>query len=129
MDGGLSREGFGQRIMELMAASDYDWIVEARGLEGPRPVGIILGRAFAGGRAVEPSLKFFQWASARNRIEGAAAGLREIAKTFKVFIFSRDEGAEFWVRMCHYKLLHRGCKIRDHYAVGEDAMMFYTLGP
>lgn len=129
MDVNLSQDVFTDRMLEVIGSASYDWILEARGEEGNRPVGLILGTSLASGRAIEPFVQWFPWATTRNQMEGTAAFLREVSRRFKVFVFAEEASSDFWARFIHYGLIRRGCKVIDHFARGEHAMMFYTVGP
>jgi len=129
IDEGLKQSAFWERMIEILASADYDWIIEAKGADGLRPVGLVLALSVANGRGIEPHVAWFPWASGRNKMEGSAIFLREHARQFKVFIYACDADEPFWLRMTNYRILRKGCRIIDYYARGEHSMMFYTVGP
>src|SRR3990167_7912305 len=43
MDSGLPQPAFAEKALEVIATASYDWVLEAKGIEGMRPVGLILG--------------------------------------------------------------------------------------
>ncbi len=125
----LTQSEFRAAIIHWLETVDLDWIVEAK-FEGKiRPVGIILAEYRIGGRAIEPHIEWFPWASPRAKFECGAHWLRNVRKEYKVFVYSRDEDTGFFDRMKRHRLLQRGCKIPDFYQPGEDAMLYYTQGP
>jgi len=125
----LNKNAFCERMIEIMAAINYDWIIEAKGDEGIRPVGLILAYAFPDGRIITPHVYWFPWATGRNKMEGSAVYLKEIGKRFKIFLHVDMESVPFWKRMVQYHILRQGCKVTEHYANGDDSMFFYTVGP
>ena len=125
MSGNLSPQGFEEKALEFIASSPYEWIVEAQGDDGARPVCIFLAQPV--GVGIEPMVQWFPWATPRNKVEAIAVFLKEISKQMKIFIFACDEKVRFWERMVPYGLVRRGCKVVDYFARGENAMMFYTL--
>lgn len=127
MDGNLPQSMFRDRVMEVMAEARYDWVLEAKGEDGVRPVALVLG--FVVGRGVEPGIEWFPWATARNQIEATAAFLRDVPKVHKVMVFAEDKAVRFWGKFCQYRMIRRGCKILDYFATGEHAMLYYTPGP
>ena len=129
IDEGLSKDGFAERMIEIIGAVDYDWIIEARGTEGIRPVGLVLAHSFPDGRIVVPHVDWFPWATSRNIMEGSAVYLREVNKRFKIFIYSDEQSEPFWHRMVQYRILRRGCKVIDHFSRGDFSMFYYTRGP
>lgn len=131
MDSGLTKDAFEERMLEIIASADHDWILEARGVEGNRPVGIVLGTSLANGRAIEPFVDWFPWASTRNQLEGTAAFLKLVSKRFKIFVFAEESATPFWQKIIRLQhgLIRRGCKVIDHFSRGEHAMMYYTNGP
>lgn len=129
MDDGLPPQAFRERMTEIIASTDHDWILEARGNTGPRPVGLVLAANMGRGRAIEPHVDWFPWATGRNKVEASAVFLRDVSRNWKVFVFADAENAAFWHRMVRYRILRRGCKVPDYYARGDDAWMFYTMGP
>lgn len=129
MDEELSQRAFTERMKELIADVDQDWILEARGESGNRPVGLVLATSLASGRSIEPFVQWFPWATTRNQMEGTAAFLREVSKRFKIFVFAEEKSGDFWQKFIHYGMIRRGCKVMDHFSRGEHAMMYYTAGP
>ena len=129
LDGELSRDAFLQRTLEIISATDYDWIVVARQAEGMRPVGLVLAAAMADGRRIEPHIDWFPWATPRNKLEGSAAFLRQVSKQFKILVYVREAERGFWDRLKQYRLLRSGCKVIDHFSRGKHAFFFYTVGP
>ena len=125
MSGNLNREGFEERMLEIMGAVPYDWILEAQSGDGLRPVGLILGKEV--GNGVEPFVEWFPWATSRNQIEATAAYLKEVSKQLKIFVFAEESANRFWSHFVHYGLVRRGCKVIDYFSRGEHAMMFYTV--
>ena len=129
MDEGLTQQGFTERMIEVIGMADYDWILEAHGTEGTRPVGLMLARSFLAGRGIEPHADFFPWATARNKIETIATYLRDISKQYKIFVFVPENETGFWDRMKRYRVLMSGGHVADCYSTGEHARLFYTRGP
>ncbi len=125
----LSKEAFAEKMVEILGAVDLDWIIEIEGENGLRPIGIVLGVFRAAGRAVEPHVDWFPWATPRNKMEGAAQFLHDVGKTYKVFLYIESENALFWDRIWKYRILKKGCKINDYFAPGECAEFYYTPGP
>lgn len=127
MDGGMPQSMFGDRVLELMSSAPFDWVLEAKVEDGVRPVALILG--FQVGRAIEPGVEWFPWASPRNKIEATAVFLKEISKVHKLMVFAPEWSDDFWARFCQHRMVRRGCKVLDYFSRGEHAMMFYTPGP
>lgn len=127
MEGGMPRALFRERMMEVIASAPYDWVVEAKGEDGNRPVALLLG--FIVGRAVEPAVEWFPWATPRNQVEATAVFLKEISKVHKIMVFAPESANRFWGRFSQYRMIRRGCKVLDYFSRGEHAMMFYTTGP
>jgi hypothetical protein len=125
MAGNLSREGFEEKMLEIMGAVPYDWILEAQSDNGLRPVGLILGKQVGSG--VEPFVEWFPWATARNQIEATAAYLKEVSKQLKIFVFAEESANRFWSHFVYYGLVRRGCKVIDYFSRGEHAMLYYTV--
>lgn len=113
--------------MEVIASAPYDWVLEAKGSEGVRPVGLVLG--FVAGRSVEPSIEWFPWATTRNQVEATAAFIKEISKIHKIMVFASEDVSKFWAKFTQYRMIRRGCKVIDYFGRGHHAMMFYTTGP
>ena len=126
MAGNLSPQGFEEKALEFMASYRYEWIVEAQGDDGIRPVCLFLAQP-VGMAGIEPAVQWFPWATRRNKLEAIAVFLKEISKQMIIFIFASDEKVKFWTRMVTYGLVRRGCKVVDYFARGKNAMMFYTL--
>jgi len=129
IDDELTQAAFVERMVEIISGAAYDWIIEARGNEGIRPIGLVLANVMLAGRGIDPHVDWFPWATARNKFEGSAAFLREVHKQHKIFIFSDKESKPFWTRMCQYRILCKGCNVRDCYVRGETSTMYYTVGP
>ena len=127
LSGNLSQEGFEERILEIISAAPYDWILEAQGDDGIHPVGIILGQKL--GTGIEPFVQWFPWATNRNQMEATAVFLKEISKQFRIFVFAEEDATKFWNRFVQYGMVRRGCKVIDYFSRGEHAMFFYTTGP
>lgn len=127
MDGEMPQPLFRARILEVLAAAPYDWVLEAKGSEGVRPVGLVLG--FIVGRAVEPGIEWFPWATTRNQVEGTAAFIKEIGKTHKIMVFASEDTSKFWTKFTQHRMIRRGCKVVDYFSRGEHAMLYYTTGP
>lgn len=125
---GLGDDAFTDTVLDLIEQMDMAWIIDAPNAKGMQPVGLVLGRFFSGGRALEPHVDWFPWATARNKLEGAAQFLRQVSRQYKIFLFIREEELPFYERVCKYRVMTRGCKINDHFAPGRWAMMFYTVG-
>ena len=125
MAGNLSPQGFEERALEFIGDYADEWIVEAQGDDGLRPVCLFLAQPV--GIGIEPAVQWFPWATRRNKLEAIAVFLKEISKQVKIFIFASDEKVEFWSSMVPYGLVRRGCKVVDYFARGKNAMMFYTL--
>jgi hypothetical protein len=126
MDSGLTQPAFADRALEVIAAASYDWMLEAKGEEGVRPVALILANKV--GRGLEPYVEWFPWASARNKLECTAVFLKEIAKQHKIFVFAEEKSEGFWVKFIRYGMIRRGCKVLDYFSRGEHAMLYYTVG-
>ena len=129
MDDGLSREGFYETMKDVISFADYDWVLHAWGNEGNRPVGLALARSFGAGRAIEPHIDWFPWATSRNKVEIVAAFIKQIGRSFKIFIFSPEETAHFWAWFAKRRMLMKGGQVIDFFSVGEHARLFYTRGP
>lgn len=127
MDGGLPQTLFRERLMEIMSEAPFDWVLEAKGEDGVRPVALILG--FVVGRGVEPGVQWFPWATPRNQIEATAVFLKEISKVHKLMVFADESAVRFWGKFCQYRMIRRGCKVLDYFSTGEHAMLYYTPGP
>ena len=125
MAGNLTPQGFEEKALEFLASYSYDWIVEAQGPDGVRPVCIFLAQNV--GNGIEPFVQWLPWATRRNRVEAISVFLKEISKQTKIFIFASDDKLKFWSRMVPYGLVRRGCKVIDYFAKGTHAMMFYTV--
>lgn len=128
MDAGMSHEAFAGTLGDVLTIG-LDWVLLARGDEGLRPVGFMLGRTFGSRRCLEPHIDWFPWATPRNKVEGISAWLAETQKQFKIFVFAELSDRPFWDRMKAYRILQAGCVIKDHFARGEHAMLYYTAGP
>lgn len=126
---GLTQNAFVEKMTEVIGSVQYEWIIDAKGVDGTRPVGLILADSRAAGRAIEPHVDWFPWATSRNCMEGSAAFLKHIGKRHKIFIYSDEPSIPFWERMIRYGILRRGCKIVDYFAMGEHTVFFYTAGP
>ena len=127
MSGDLSAQGFEEKARELIDSALYDWILEAPGNDGLRPVGIILAQKL--GTGIEPFVEWFPWATNRNQLEATAVFLKEISKQFKIFVFAAEDATRFWTLFKHYGMVRQGCKVVDYFSRGENAMFFYTTGP
>lgn len=125
----LTKDAFTEKVLEMLGAVDFDWIIDAKSENGMRPVGIVLGNFRAAGRGVEPHVEWFPWATPRNKLEGSATFLYEVGKRYKSFIYSTEDNTVFWDRVCLYRVLKRGCKIGEYFGPKEGAMMYYTPGP
>lgn len=128
-DSGLSQDGFMELFAEILEEAEFDWMLESRGKEGPRPVGFILGTPMAAGRGIEPFVFWFPWATTRNQLEAAAAFLKVVSRYVKIFVFAEESSAKFWNKLIHRGLIRRGCKVIDYFSRGEHAMLYYTNGP
>lgn len=129
MDVGLTQSAFSDRMTEIISTANYDWIMEARGEEGNRPVGLIMATSLANGRAIEPFVEWFPWATTRNQVEATAVFLKVVSKRFKIFVFAHESAGPFWEKFIRHRMIRRGCKVIDHFARGEHATMYYTIGP
>lgn len=127
LSGDLPAKGFADKIMEIIAAAPYEWIVEAPGTDGVRPVALILGKKL--GTGIEPFVEWFPWATNRNQMEATAVFLKEVSKQFKIFVFAAEHALPFWTRFVRYGMVRRGCKVIDYFSRGEHAMLFYTTKP
>ena len=125
LPGNLSQQAFEERAMEIIASTPYDWIVDAPGDDGLRPVGLFLGQNV--GTGIEPFVEWFPWATNRNQMEATAVFLKEISKQFKIFIFAAEDAAKFWSHFKHRGMVRQGCKVIDYFSRGEHAMLFYTV--
>lgn len=128
-DTGLSQDAFMEVIMGALEDAEFDWMLEARGVEGPRPVGFILANPVAAGRGIEPFVFWFPWATTRNQLEGAAAFLKVVSKHLKIFVFAEGKSIKFCDKLIRHGFIRRGCKVIDYFSSGEHAMMYYTNGP
>lgn len=126
MDANLPQTAFAEKMLEMMSCCPYDWMVEARGEEGNRPVGLILGQTV--GRGIEPFVEWFPWATVRNQMEATAAFLKEVSPKFKLFVFADEPQDKFWASFVRRGMIRRGCKVIDYFSRGEHALMFYTAG-
>jgi hypothetical protein len=126
---GLSREDFQERILTIVGGHDLDWIAEVHTDGGLRPVALFVADYRFGGYAVEPHVRWFPWASPRNKLEIGVKFMMEVGKMTKVFIYPPNSDGKLWERVWRYKVLKKGCKISDCYGKGEDAVMYYTPGP
>jgi hypothetical protein len=126
MDEGLTQPAFSEKMTELIAMAEHDWILEALGESGVRPVGLILASNV--GRGIEPYVQWFPWATPRNKLEATAVFLREVSKRLKIFVFAEESAQAFWTKFIHYGLIRRGCKVIDYFSRGEHAMLYYTVG-
>jgi len=127
MAGNLSQDGFEEKALEIIAGAPYEWIVEAQGDDGLRPVCVFMAQTM-GANGIEPAVQWLPWATPRNRVEAIAVFLKEISKQMKIFVFSCDDNVRFWTRMASYGLVRRGCKVVDYFSRGNHAMLFYTVG-
>lgn len=125
----LSKEGFTEKMVEILGSVDLDWIIEIQGKNGLRPIGIVLGLFRGAGRAIEPHVDWFEWASPRNKLEGAAQFIHDIGRLYKIFLYIGKEDVLFWDRIWKYRILKKGCNINDYFAPGEGAEFYYTAGP
>ena len=125
---GLDDDMFTDTALDIIESADHGFIIEAPGDKGLQPVGIVLGTEFGKSRCLEPHVDWFPWATPRNKMEGAAAFLRQVKHRFKIFLFIDDDGLEFYDRISKFRLVTRGCKVIDHYGPGKHAMMYYTTG-
>ena len=133
LSGHLSQEAFEEKFLEL--ATDgvaYDWILEAPGLDGLQPVGLILAQRVVTGKnvdqvVIEPFVEWFPWATPRNQIEATAAFLKYISKDFKIFVFAPQDATKFWGLFKRHGLVRQACKMIDYFSRGEHAMLFYTV--
>ncbi len=123
----LSAQAFEEKALEIMAAASCEWIIDAPGADGMRPVAIILGKNL--GTGIEPFVDWFPWATNRNQMEATAVFLKEISKQFKIFVFAAADAVPFWTRFVRYGMVRRGCKVVDYFSRGEYAMLFYTTNP
>ncbi len=132
LSGGLSQNAFEEKFLELAGGVSYDWILEAQGSDGLRPVGLILAQRVVTGKdvdrvVIEPFVEWFPWATPRNQIEATAAFLKYISKDLKIFVFAPEEATKFWTLFKRYGLVKQGCKVIDYFSRGEHAMLFYTV--
>ncbi len=116
-------------MFEIVGSVPYDWIIEAQGVDGLRPAGLVLAKDWAAGRGIEPHVDWFPWATPRNRFEGSAVFLREVGKQLKIVIYSDAESEAFWIRIMRYRMLRKGCRILNFFDKGKHSFMFYTVGP
>lgn len=123
---GLQQDAFSEKVLELVASVDVDWLIEDSKL---RPIGVVLGNFRFGGHGVEPHVEWFDWATPRAKLEAVAHFLRQVGKTYKIFLYITEKDLKFWERVWSYRLLKKGCKISDCYGVGDHATMYYTAGP
>ena len=129
MDDGLTTAAFRERFLEIVGAVPHDWIIEAKGNTGPRPVALVLAGTVGAGRIIEPHVEWMPWATNRNKVEAVSTFLRDVGRSWKIFIFVDERNEPFWRRMVRYRILRRGCKVSDHFARGDDAWFYYTTGP
>lgn len=125
----LSRDDFQQAVFTILGHAQFDWIAEVPSATGLRPVGLFIGESRFGDNAVEAHVKWFPWATPRNKLEVGVAFMMEVGKQIKVFAYPSIEDALLWERVWRYKVLKKGCKISDCYGKGKDAFMYYTPGP
>ena len=130
-DADLPTAAFTEKALDLVGSVALDWVVEAQREDGAgvRPVGLILAHLLPDGRRIEPHIDWFPWATPRNKFEGIAAFIHDASRTYKLQIYIEADKTAFWDRLLKYRMLCKGCKIRDHYSRGEDAMFYYSVGP
>jgi hypothetical protein len=121
---GLGPISFRPAIEQLIGSVDHEWIIE----NSRDVIGLVLAREVCAGRAVEAQVDWFEWSTARQRLEGVAAALKEMTKHFQVLVFSTESDKPFWLRFCRYRLLRNGCTVLNHFGPGEHAFFFYTAG-
>lgn len=129
LDAELSREGFHDKLIDILSLGDFDWIIHAPQDGGVRPVGIVIAQGMRDGRRIEPHVDWFPWATPRNKLEGIAAFLLNLSKRFKIVVYAHERDRNFWERLKAYGLVRHGCKVWDHFDLGKHAFLYYTAGP
>ena len=129
MSADLNEVAFEERIIEFIGSASAEWLIDCVGPDGMHPVGIVLGHILPDQRRIEAHIDWFPWATPRNKFEGIAAFLRYTSKKYKILVYVESDETAFWDRLVKYRLLCQGCKIRNHFHHGGDAMFYYTLGP
>lgn len=132
MAGNLTPRGFEEKMLDVIGGAKYDWVAEAPGDDGLRPVGLCLGRVLVEGadterEHIEPFVEWFPWATPRNKVEATALFFKELSKQFKIFVFAPEGANDWWTRFVQYGLIRRGCKVIDYFSRGQHAMLFYTV--
>lgn len=83
-----------------------------------RPVGIVM--AYPETLVTQkPHVRWFPWASPRNRLECALRFVLKEGKKSNLFLFTKPEDRKFWQVLCRYGVLRPIGKVYNHYEMGD----------
>jgi len=86
------------------------------------PVGVVGLRKFED--IAYPHAWWFEWATARNKIESSAHFLVDLKKENNVLIKSPSHRVPFYNHLGKYGILRTVGILKNHYAIGEHATLF-----
>lgn len=90
-----------------------------------RPVGIVMAypRSLT---TMEPHVRWFPWATPRNRLECSLRFVERERKKSNLFLITKPEERKFWQVLCRYGVLRPIGKVYNHYAVGDTVDLWQS---
>jgi hypothetical protein len=129
---GLSPKEFSARFLEICGGDDDFWILHApdsRPQEHTHsliPVGLAVGQYDE--HRLFPIVRWFPWASARNRLETSVGFINELRRQFLLLFYIRVAEERFYEHLMRYGIIRRVGKIPNYFDFTEsesDAAMVY----
>lgn len=102
----------------IQDAFNYGWVIET-----DKPIGAVFGIA-CGPFTVIVDMIWFPWATKRNRIEGAIAGINWVRKKMTCLLYCEEKDKDYYVHIAKYGILRRIGKIEGIY--DKPATLFQT---
>lgn len=119
---GLDQNSF-RLLIERMGYGAAVWTMTDK--DG-RPVGVVVGYPRTE-IAFEPHVRWFPWASPRNRLECALRFIRKESKAFTLLIFTRPEERNFWQVMARYGVLRKVNPVYNLYRKNDTVDFWQSL--
>ena len=125
---GLTQQDLKQWMADHVSRTSETLALFAR-MPGDREGVVGLAPVYANGVRAEPHFLWFPWASTRNRLESAVNLLDHLRRTHTALLWTHPSDRDFWVRLCQYGVLNKGCRIPALFDESRDAMLYYTRRP
>lgn len=122
----LDQSEFLEGLSELTSIYDYGTIVNTviKNREGVSPVGLFTVQVED--HRAYPHVRWFPWASARNRIEATIPFLRSLDKDYTTVIHSEEKNIPFFAHLCKYGILKRCGTIHEFFDDGGKTAIYQT---